>query len=52
MNYMKTLQRCEHFKLPSKKYRACHRTFNTAAALSVNDTDELEANIESFMIFL
>ena len=35
-----------------KKYGVCHRAFNSAAALSVNDTDELEANIESFMIFL
>ena len=46
----KTLQRCENFKLLFKKY-VCHRTFNSAAALSVNDTHELKANIESFMIF-
>ena len=48
----KTLQRCENFKLLFKKYGVCYCTFNSAAALSVNDTDELEANIESFMIFL
>ena len=48
----KTLQRCENYKLLFQKYGVCHRNFNSAAKLSVNDTDELEANIESFMIFL